>query len=233
MGDKTTITAYRKAMGETGFVVVARDPPDYAINAGVARDMLCSDNGCSDRVRHVWNEIIGVLDRGEDGPVPPRAVNAPEAQTEEDALRRFVRESNWIEGIRREPSLKEIAITREFLNLDFIAVRHVVDLVKVYQPAAMLRSEPGLDVLDIVRFGSHVAPPGGPEIAEALADILRKAQRPNASFYITHHNYERLHPFNDGNGRSGRALWLWQFWRQHGFVPESFLRQFYYQALEA
>ena len=27
--------------------------------------------------------------------------------------------------------------------------------------------------------------------------------------HLTYHEYEGLHPFMDGNGRSGRAIWLW------------------------
>jgi Fic family protein len=37
----------------------------------------------------------------------------------------------------------------------------------------------------------------------------------------------------DGNGRSGRAIWLWQMLRQEGGAPLGFLHHFYYQTLEA
>ena len=37
------------------------------------------------------------------------------------------------------------------------------------------------------------------------------------------------HPFTDGNGRSGRALWLWQM---NNHAPFGFLHTFYYQTLE-
>ena len=45
----------------------------------------------------------------------------------------------------------------------------------------------------------------------------------------THVRYELLHPFLDGNGRSGRALWLWLM----GQAPLGFLHTFYYQTLSA
>ncbi len=56
--------------------------------------------------------------------------------------------------------------------------------------------------------------------------------------YISHVAYENLHPFTDGNGRSGRALWLWQM--MHGTMRQvnmardlGFLHTFYYQTLNA
>jgi hypothetical protein len=40
----------------------------------------------------------------------------------------------------------------------------------------------------------------------------------------------RFGPTTDGNGRSGRALWLWCM---RGRAPLGFLHQFYYQTLGA
>lgn len=42
-----------------------------------------------------------------------------------------------------------------------------------------------------------------------------------------------LHPFMDGNGRTGRAVWAWAMQRdgQDPFAL-SFLHRFYYQTLE-
>jgi len=51
--------------------------------------------------------------------------------------------------------------------------------------------------------------------------------------YLIHHAYETLHPFMDGNGRSGRILWACQM-LAHDYSPGlalGFLHCFYYQAL--
>ena len=47
--------------------------------------------------------------------------------------------------------------------------------------------------------------------------------------------YETLHPFMDGNGRSGRILWAWQM-IEHNIAPGlslGFLHAYYYQTLAA
>lgn len=139
-------------------------------------------------------------------------------------IRDFVRESNRIEGIGREPTEQEVNAHRDFLKLQFIRVEDLENLVSVLQPGAKLREEAGMDV----RVGDYVAPRGGPEIVERLSSLLRSMQSQGA--YDTHLAYEHLHPFTDGNGRSGRALWLWQM---GGDAPLGFLHRFYYQTLRA
>ena len=66
----------------------------------------------------------------------------------------------------------------------------------------------------------------------ALGEILADAVDECSSAYVLHCRYESLHPFTDGNGRSGRALWLWMM----GGIEEAplgFLHTWYYQSLEA
>jgi hypothetical protein len=138
----------------------------------------------------------------------------------------FVRESNRIEGILRDPTPQEIQATDDFVCAEIMTVGHVKALVAVLQPNARIRDREGLNV----RVGSHIAPPGGPQIVVALRAILGATDDP----YETHHAYETLHPFTDGNGRSGRALWLWQMLRAGHPIPAiGFLHTWYYQSLQA
>lgn len=135
----------------------------------------------------------------------------------------FVRESNRIEGIFRNPTVAEMEAHEHFINLVRPETSDLEAFVSVIAPGHRLRDLPGLDV----RVGNHIAPAGGPEIRLALDTLLLKAFRPEDPWQV-HIEYETLHPFTDGNGRSGRALWLWQMQA----APIGFLHQFYYQTLE-
>jgi hypothetical protein len=139
----------------------------------------------------------------------------------------FVRESNRIEGILRDPTEAEVAAFLHFLDVDCPRVDDIERFVAVNQPGAVLRRARGLDV----RVGSYVAPPGGPGIEKVLWPLLQDVAY-GLHPHEAHLRYERLHPFTDGNGRSGRALWAWGMKKYHGGFPLGFLHHFYYQTLE-
>jgi hypothetical protein len=142
----------------------------------------------------------------------------------------FVRESNRIEGIHREPHPSEVQVHERFLALAEITTADLGQFVGVVA-GVPLRDCYGRDV----RVGAHFPPPGGPEIREELDKLLAEI---NAGLYespwAAHVRYEKLHPFMDGNGRSGRVLWAWQM-RHEGHDPFAlpFLHRFYYQTLDA
>lgn len=135
----------------------------------------------------------------------------------------FVRESNKIEGIVRPLTDDEMLATAGFIALPKLTVANVANLVAVYQPDAVLRDKAGLNVC----VGNHVAPRGGENVRWALVDFLAEIGRYTP--HQAHIVYETMHPFTDGNGRSGRAIWLWQMKE----APLGFLHHFYYQTLQA
>lgn len=86
-----------------------------------------------------------------------------------------------------------------------------------------------------VIIGNHRPPRGGPHIAIKLRNLIQLAIDNDATPFDIHRRYETLHPFMDGNGRSGRILWAWQM-IEHDIKPElslGFLHAFYYQSLSA
>ena len=132
----------------------------------------------------------------------------------------FITESNKIEGIYRSPIQSEIDEFTRFMALPLITIHELQQFVQVYQPGAILRDKYGMNV----RVGSHFPPLGGPEIRLDLETLLRA----NLSPWHQHIAYEKLHPFTDGNGRSGRALWAHNMQNLKG----GFLKNFYFQTLQ-
>ncbi len=139
----------------------------------------------------------------------------------------FVRESNRIEGIHRDPTEAEISALDDFIQLPTIRIVDLQTFVSINQPGAVLRDREGLDV----RVGKHFPPPGGTNIVRELGALLESIGERTP--YENHVLYETLHPFTDGNGRSGRALWAWDMWQRGISMRLGFLHTWYYQSLQA
>jgi hypothetical protein len=144
----------------------------------------------------------------------------------------FMAESNRIEGIHRPPTEQEVEALATFVSRTTITQADLVTLVRVFQPDAELRDQTGMNVV----VGTHRPPPGGPAIPAELDCILDTVMH-GAHPHLVHHAYETLYPFTAGNGRSGRALWLWgmQRYSESGYqraLRIGFLRSWYYQSLE-
>ncbi len=148
---------------------------------------------------------------------------------------------------------------REVLNY-FAALRHIEkraakkhltheDILRLHATIAgqvMDQGEAGRYRTIRVRVGAHVPPPPA-EVSGLMFELLEwwnsesTALSPVLSSAIMHYRFEAIHPFADGNGRTGRVLALWELYRRgfdshHLFsVDEHYWedRPRYYAALEA
>ena len=145
-------------------------------------------------------------------------------------------------------------VTNYFAALKFISEHKNKKIIST-KDVFKIHSIIGKDVLDRgplgayrdyqVYVGRHV-PPKAKDVGRLTYDLLewlnKRGQTLPAVFSsaILHYQFEFIHPFGDGNGRTGRLLALWELYRRkfdahHIFsVDEVFLenRQRYYAALD-
>lgn len=117
---------------------------------------------------------------------------------------------NYLAGLRfLEKHLSKRSITHaEVLKLHSIIAANVMD-----------QGTSGRYREIRVRVGKYLPPP--PEMVSGLmAELLewwnnRAAEwSPVVSSAVIHYQFEDIHPFADGNGRTGRALALWELYRR-------------------
>lgn len=150
-------------------------------------------------------------------------------------LKEFLKESLMIEGIKRDPTPEEITATLLFLDLIKLTLADVSNLVKLYEPTAVLRDTVGLNV----KVGIHRPLRGGIDVKHKLEKLLEAisdrilVNEKMINPFEAHCEYEILHPYTDGNGRSGRAIWLWHMLHLRKTPSLDFLHHFYYQTLDA
>ena len=146
-------------------------------------------------------------------------------------------------------------VTNYFAGLRFIetnaskkAINHedVFTLHRILAAEVMDQGTAGRYRTIAVRVGHYVPPPPG-DVSGLMFELLTWWNKestklsPMLSSAILHYRFEAIHPFADGNGRSGRALALWELYRRgfdthHIFSVDEFYwadRPRYYRELDA
>lgn len=127
-------------------------------------------------------------------------------------------------------------------------IRHedVFSLHRILADGVMDQGDAGRYRTIAVRVGNYF-PPAAADVSGLMMELLdwwnkpSKDLSPVLSSAILHHRFESIHPFSDGNGRTGRALALWELYRRgfdthHIFSVDEFYwedRPRYYAALDA
>ena len=158
-----------------------------------------------------------------------RELSAPGARAKREVI-------NYFAGLRyveKNAARKKIGHT-EILELHRILAGQVMD-----------QGEAGKYRMINVRVGPYRPPP--PDAVSGLMfELLEwwnkeaKKLSPVLSSAILHYRFEAIHPFADGNGRTGRALALWELYRRgfdthHLFAVDEYYwedRPQYYAALQ-
>ncbi len=143
---------------------------------------------------------------------------------------------NYFAGLR---FVEKHAGKKEIKHEDLFELHHLLSA------GVMDQGEAGKYRTFQVRVGNHL-PPSSSQVSGLMRELLdwwnRKSQAwpPVLTSGILHYRFEAIHPFGDGNGRTGRMLALWELYRRgfdthHIFsVDEVFWekRPLYYQNLD-
>lgn len=139
-------------------------------------------------------------------------------------LNQFAEESNNIERITLSLAHKKLETSLKwFIALESLSLESIQKFALELSPKCVIRDAPGMDV----RIEGFKPLSGGDRVRTVLCNLIKFSYDP----YYTHRGFETLHPFMDGNGRTGRAIWLWQMLDTNQPISGGFLRTWYYQTL--
>ncbi len=130
-------------------------------------------------------------------------------------------------------------------QLKAISHEHLFRLHHILAEGVMDQGEAGRYRSIAVQVGNHL-PPAVNDVSPLMFELLEwwnnstSKISPILSSAILHYRFEHIHPFADGNGRTGRALALWELYRRgfdshHIFSVDEYYwedRSAYYAALD-
>jgi len=167
-------------------------------------------------------EQVRILEEG-------RELSAPDTRHKREVL-------NYFAGLRYVEKNADKKIIRQ---------TNILELHRILAGEVMDQGEAGKYRMIAVRVGQY-RPPAADAVSGLMFELLEwwnsasKELSPVLSAAILHYRFEAIHPFADGNGRTGRALALWELYRRgfdthHIFSVDEYYwedRPKYYAALD-
>lgn len=160
-------------------------------------------------------------------------------------VKKFLKESNLIEEVRDKRSLDQALLAHEYLSqFDFLREQNLLKAHDILMQYHLPESQRGHYRTVLVRVGSRICP--SPEYVVKWMPHMMNAISLTANHKVSeeypehklrqqlmkdHIQFEKIHPFIDGNGRIGRLVLLWGTLRV-GLIPQPILyseRQSYYR----
>lgn len=128
--------------------------------------------------------------------------------TKED-INTFLRESNAIEREYSEPALEDAGKAWRFLiNFDELTFSRILEVHRILLLNLNKSIAGKIRRVDVyIGYGKALAPE---RINEKLTDLLELLPKTEDEIKRWHIEYEAIHPFEDGNGRTGRIFLNWQ-----------------------
>lgn len=170
--------------------------------------------------------------------------------TNDDLYQAIVADKKFDNPATKEVIRNKKAIWLGFKRLEekpFITTNLCVEIVQcIKQNSAGIRTTPGTTLANTKGEVIYTPPAGEQVIREKMANLERfinenKTIDPLIKMAISHYQFEAIHPFSDGNGRTGRILLLLQLKLEQLLdVPALFLSEYiienkdkYYKGLRA
>lgn len=145
--------------------------------------------------------------------------------TRDDLIKKFMLESNQIEGEDRlnpnDSIAYEMALTGIHTLNDIIQIHRTIGSYIAADWVGRLRK-------CNVRVGHYIAPTWQ-KVPHLMEDFIEEL--PTLNSWKAHNEFEKIHPFEDLNGRVGRLIWLSKAINEGYSGKLPFLQTYYYQTL--